>query len=321
LSIKIDIISGFLGAGKTTLIKKLINSDLRKEKIAIIENEFGEVSIDGDILKETNIDMKEINSGCICCSLVGDFKEAIREIIKLYSPDRILIEPSGVAKLSDIIKSCKSLAIDNSIIINNVFTVVDALNYEAYLVNFGEFYKDQIKNAKTIILSEREDCEEYEIEKISELIRDINKDSSIITASLDFIEANDILKIAESDIEKHNEKQLVLKKSFSIGSVNKVHHSHSAENIFSNWGTETTKSFSKSNLEEIFNNVVKDRSYGNILRGKGIVQLEGGKWVEFHYTPGKFCMNVTTSQKVGKIAIIGEGINKNKLNIIFRVNK
>ena len=178
---KIDIISGFLGAGKTTLIKKLIESDLKKERLAIIENEFGEVSIDGDLLKGTNIDMKEISSGCICCSLVGDFKEAIKEIVKKYSPDRILIEPSGVAKLSDIIKSCKEI---ESIKIDNIYTVIDVSNYNSYLNNFGEFYKDQIKKAEIIIASRR-DNNEKDIEEIVKSIKKLNKECNIITAPLD----------------------------------------------------------------------------------------------------------------------------------------
>ncbi|MDS0524666.1 GTP-binding protein [Clostridium sp. SHJSY1] len=321
MNIKIDIISGFLGAGKTTLIKKILESNLKKEKLAIIENEFGEVSIDGDLLKDTNIDMKEINSGCICCSLVGDFKEAIKEIIKKYSPERIIIEPSGVAKLSDIIKSCKSIAINNNISINNVFTVIDSINYESYINNFGEFYKDQIKNAKTIILSKRENDSEAQIEQISKSIRNINKDSSIITAPLDEMDGNDILVIAEEDSKRENEKNISIKKSFGVGKVNKVSHSHSANNIFNNWGIETEKAFSKSTLEEIFETIVRDKSYGKILRGKGIVQLEGGNWGEFHYTPGRFNLSSTTSQKVGKIVIIGEDVNKNKLNKLFKVNR
>jgi G3E family GTPase len=252
---------------------------------------------------------------------VGDFKESIKEIINLYYPSRILIEPSGVAKLSDIIKSCKSLAKDKSITINNVFTVVDPMNYKVYLDNFGEFYKDQIKNAKTIILSKREDYEDGYVEKISSLIRDINKDSSIITVPLELIDAKDILKIAENDIEKYNEKSVVLKKSFGVYNVNKVHNSHNADNIFSNWGMETKKIFTKSKLEEVFGYIVKDKSCGNILRGKGIVQLENGKWTEFHYTPGKFQMNITTPQKVGKIVIIGEAVDKNRLEMLFGINR
>lgn len=314
MNIKIDIISGFLGAGKTTLLKKLLEGELKKERLAIIENEFGEVSIDGDLLKGTNIDMKEISSGCICCSLQGDFKEAIKEIIKIYHPSRILIEPSGVAKLSDIIKACKSIA---GIEINNIFTVIDALNFQSHLENFGEFYRDQISNAKTIILSERKEGEEKLINDISQSIRKINKKCSIITAQLKDIDAKDILAIAKKDLEMTSENYIEFKKSFNSMSVSRVHHSHNADNIFNAWGVETSKDFSMFKLRDIFDEIMKNDEYGNILRGKGIVKTKNGEWIEFHYTPGKFKINTTTTRGVGKIAIIGEKIDKNKLSKLF----
>lgn len=310
---KIDIISGFLGAGKTTLIKKLIESDLKKERLAIIENEFGEVSIDGDLLKGTNIDMKEISSGCICCSLVGDFKEAIKEIVKKYSPDRILIEPSGVAKLSDIIKSCKEI---ESIKIDNIYTVIDVLNYNSYLNNFGEFYKDQIKKAEIIIASRRDNNEKY-IEEIVKSIKKLNKECNIITAPLDEFEGNDILNISKKEISNKVE----FNRGISYQKVGIVHKNNKASNVFNSWGIETKKFVSKSKLRSIFIEKISDNDYGNILRGKGIVQLDEGRWVEFHYTPGSFQMNAIASQKVGKIAIIGESINTKKLDKLFAFAK
>jgi len=318
MNIKIDIISGFLGAGKTTLIKKLLEGDLKKERLAIIENEFGDVSIDGDLLKGTNIDMKEISSGCICCSLQGDFKEAINEIINVYHPTRILIEPSGVAKLSDIIKVCKSIG---SIEINNVFTVIDAMNFQSHLDNFGEFYRDQISNAKTIILSERKVEEDILIQDVSLSIRKINKKCSIITAPLQEIDSKDILAIAKKDFEEKSESVIQFKKSFNTSSVNRVHHAHRADNIFNTWGVETSKYFSMFKLRDIFDEIMKSNEYGNILRGKGIVKIQNGDWVEFHYTPGRFKINATTTQGIGKIAIIGEKIDKNKLNKLFTVER
>ena len=318
MSIKIDIISGFLGAGKTTLLKKLLEGELKKERLAIIENEFGEVSIDGDLLKGTNIDMKEISSGCICCSLQGDFKEAIKEIINIYHPSRILIEPSGVAKLSDIIKSCKSI---EGIEINNIFTVIDALNFQSHLDNFGEFYRDQIVNAKTIILSERRMDEDKLIESISQSIRKINKKCSIITAPLKDIDSRDILAIAKKDLEMTSENYIEFKKSFNSMSVSRVRHSHRADNIFNTWGVETSKDFSMFKLRDIFDEIMKSNEYGNILRGKGIVKTKNGEWIEFHYTPGKFRINATTIQGIGKIAIIGEKIDKNKLNKLFATER
>ncbi|WP_294354894.1 GTP-binding protein [uncultured Clostridium sp.] len=310
---KIDIISGFLGAGKTTLIKKLIESDLKKERLAIIENEFGEVSIDGDLLKGTNIDMKEISSGCICCSLVGDFKEAIKEIVKKYSPDRILIEPSGVAKLSDIIKSCKEI---ESIKIDNIYTVIDVSNYNSYLNNFGEFYKDQIKKAEIIIASRR-DNNEKDIEEIVKSIKKLNKECNIITAPLDEFEGNDILNISKKEISNKVE----FNRGISYQKVGIVHKNNKASNVFNSWGIETKKFVSKSKLKSIFIEKISGDDYGNILRGKGIVQLDEGRWVEFHYTPGSFQMNAIASQKVGKIAIIGESINTKKLDKLFAFAK
>ncbi len=310
---KIDIISGFLGAGKTTLIKKLIESDLKKERLAIIENEFGEVSIDGDLLKGTNIDMKEISSGCICCSLVGDFKEAIKEIVKKYSPDRILIEPSGVAKLSDIIKSCKEI---ENIKIDNIYTVIDVLNYNSYLNNFGEFYKDQIKKAEIIIASRRDNNEKY-IGEIVKSIKKLNKECNIITAPLDEFEGNDILNICKKEISNKVE----FNRGISYQKVGIVHKNNKASNVFNSWGIETKKFVSKSKLRSIFIEKISDNDYGNILRGKGVVQLDEGRWVEFHYTPGSFQMNAIASQKVGKIAIIGESINTKKLDKLFAFAK
>jgi len=318
MNIKIDIISGFLGAGKTTLIKKLLEGDLKNERLAIIENEFGDVSIDGDLLKGTNIDMKEISSGCICCSLQGDFKEAIREIIKIYHPTRILIEPSGVAKLSDIIKVCKSI---EGIEINNIFTVVDPINFQSHLDNFGEFYRDQISNAKTIILSKREMEDDKLVECISQSIRKINKNCSIITASLNDIDSKDILAIAKKDMEGESESRIQFKKSFNSGLRNRVHQDHKANNIFNAWGVETSKDFSMFKLRDIFDEIMKSDEYGNILRGKGIVKTKNGEWVEFHYTQGRFKINTTTTQEIGKIAIIGEKIDKNKLNKLFAMER
>lgn len=306
---KIDIISGFLGAGKTTLIKKLLDSDLKKERLAIIENEFGEVSIDGDLLKGTNIDIKEINSGCICCSLVGDFKDAIREIVKKYSPDRIIIEPSGVAKLTDIVKSCKEI---DSVEVNNTYTVVDVINYKTYLDNFGEFYKDQIKKADTIIASKRNNNEKC-LDEAVKSIKSLNKNCNIITATLDEFEGNDILYITK--------KKACNKVSFNrVSTLQKpamIHKGHKANSVFNSWGIETKRNFSRAVLKNIFTEKINAEDYGNILRGKGIVQLEEGKWVEFHYTPGSFQMNAIVSQKVGKIAIIGESIDTKKLDKLF----
>lgn len=315
---KIDIVAGFLGAGKTTLIKKIIDSKLKDEKLAIIENEFGEVSIDGDLLKDTNIDIKEINSGCICCSLAGDFKNSIQEIIKVYSPDRLIIEPSGVAKLSDIMKSCRDLGEEFEI--DNIFTVVDATNFNMYLENFGEFYKDQIKETKVVVFSKVENIDKDALEKMEEKVKKLNKTCQIVDVPGDMLDGNTLLAVKNTE-KNYKEISRVSTAKFNMKVAVKKHehhHDHHADDVFNSWGIENTKDFTAFELNNIFENIGRDKSFGNILRGKGIVRLKGGKWVEFHYVPGRFQMNVTSTQEVGKIAIIGEKVNKEKLSSIFK---
>ena len=351
---KIDIISGFLGAGKTTLIKKLINEKFEKEKIAIIENEFGEVSIDTDILKELNLNIKEIKSGCICCSLTGDFKDSIKSIIELYSPERILIEPSGVAKLSDVIKACESLDDDCNVKINMLVTVLDVHNVGMYIKNFGEFYKDQIKNAKTIILSRTENISEEKIKETVNIIEKINPQAKIIRQALNKIDFSEIINF-NKDIRIYGENEIIVNEKYEYNNLINVkhsyditkklfdlekekkklqsynvirknksrnvtfikHHNHSADSMFSSWALETNEEFSNSKLKELFEEIIKDKDYGFILRGKGIVKLDTGKSIQFHYVPGQFAISDINDQKICKICIIGSHINKNKLNYLF----
>lgn len=360
--IKLDIISGFLGAGKTTLIKKLINNEFKDEKIAIIENEFGEISIDGDLLKENNIDIKEINSGCICCSLIGDFKESIKEIINFYSPQRILIEPSGVAKLSDVIKACTSIKEQCRFTINIIATIIDILNAKMYINNFGEFYKDQIKNAKIIILTRIENSKEDDIKEIMNLIKGINSDAIIITQPLDEIDLIDIANNMEKNIsiydesDKINESErnnlLKVKHSYTIAKklfnsedkeekVNDgfkiirrnnlkevsymesfrkhINHINGADNAFNTWGLETEKKFDEIDLKNIFKDISKNKIYGNVISGKGIVKSKDGAWIQFNYTPGQLKINNTKGLTLGKICIIGTDINKDELNYLFQI--
>ncbi|MBW6409621.1 GTP-binding protein [Clostridium weizhouense] len=312
---KIDIISGFLGAGKTTIIKKMILEVFSKEKIAIIENEFGEVSIDGLLLKDSNINIREINSGCICCSMVGDFKLAIKEIINKYNPDRILIEPSGVAKLSDIIKSCKEI---EEISINNIITIIDVLNYNVYLQNFGEFYINQIKYAKTIIASNRENMNKNFMDEIVNSIKTINNNCNIITSSLELINTYNILNMSQKQ-----DDNIEISRKFNIKNVKhfkkvKKHKNYNiTSNIFKSWGIETLKCYSKLKLEKIFKSIEKSEKYGLIIRSKGIVKSQEGKWLEFHYTLGKFKIKNIDNQRIGRIVIIGQNINKEELESLF----
>ncbi|MGL4107831.1 CobW family GTP-binding protein [Clostridium sp. LP20] len=314
---KIDIVSGFLGAGKTTLIKKLISEVSKEDKIAIIENEFGEVSIDGDLLKDANIDIKEISSGCICCSIAGDFKQSIKDIIKGYHPTRLIIEPSGVAKVTEVIESCREVGKTYNASINYIFTVVDIINFDMYVNNFGEFYKDQISNAKTIVLTRVQDIDSKLVEKATQKIRENNKYATIIAVPLNMMDGSDIVKIAEGDFIKTIEKRLsmVEKSSISKRMVNTT--KHNAHNIFDTLGIETTKLYSELALKRIFERIKETDEFGNILRGKGLVKTESGGWVEFHYTPGQFNIKSTNNKGLGKIAIIGEKLDKSKLKYLF----
>ena len=315
MTIKIDIVSGFLGAGKTTLIKKLIK-DNSQEKIAIIENEFGAVSIDGDLLRSKNVNIKEISSGCICCSIEGSFRESLIQILEKYKPTRIVIEPSGVAKLSEIKASLMELCKEWNLDINYIFTVVDVRNFRMYMDNFNEFYKDQIQYSKTILLTRIDIVKENEYKEILTEIRNINKRASIIAVPLEELETGDILDIANMDIEKDNSIKLI-KSTDKIVSKSIIRNTNRADDVFDSWGIETNNIFTKENLKNIFNEIQKDEDYGYIIRGKGIVKAGVNKWVEFQYTPGTFVVKEVGKNKKGKIAIIGEKIDKKQLNLLF----
>ena len=197
MSIKVDIISGFLGAGKTTLIKKLFKTGFNGEKVVLIENEFGEIGIDGSFLKEVGIDIKEINSGCICCSLVGDFSKSMEEVINKFNPNRIIIEPSGVGKLSDIIKAVENLKLD--LVLNIVATVVDGAKCKIYMKNFGEFFNNQVEDAKSIIISKVENLEDEKIIEVYNLLKNKNPNANIILTSLPNVDEKKLLEVLEKN--------------------------------------------------------------------------------------------------------------------------
>ena len=222
---KIDIISGFLGAGKTTLIKKLIEEALKGEKVVLIENEFGEIGIDGGFLKESGIQINEMNSGCICCSLVGDFNTALKDVLSQYEPDRIIIEPSGVGKLSDVIKAVQKVADGDNVVLNSHITVADAKRAKMYLKNFGEFYKNQVEFASAIILSRTQDVKEDKLEKAIELIRSLNDKSPIVTTPWDDLTGAQLLEV----IEGENDFAKDLLKAAEICPECGHHHDHGEE--------------------------------------------------------------------------------------------
>ncbi|PYG89049.1 G3E family GTPase [Ruminiclostridium sufflavum DSM 19573] len=323
---KVDIISGFLGAGKTTLIKKLLGEKLGKEKLVIIENEFGEIGIDGNILKESNVEVKEINSGCICCTLAGDFCKAIEEVSLRYNPDRIIIEPSGVGKLSDVIKACKADKLKDIIEINMIIAVVDVLKYRLFISNFGEFYKNQLVNAKTIILSRTQKADNKELETITNSIRELNNKANIITTEWDSLSSDTIITVAEQDasesLEERMIKKVTLKKaghqnSCKCGGSNKASHNHSADEEFDTWGIETPKRYKEAELKGILDMLGNEKQFGMILRGKGILQLTGDRWIQFDYTPGELDMKDTVADYTGRMCIIGKDLKKSEIKRIF----
>ena len=327
---KVDIISGFLGAGKTTLIKKLLEEKLHSEKLVIIENEFGEIGIDGSILKKANVEVKEINSGCICCTLVGDFGNALKEVITKYKPDRIIIEPSGVGKLSDVIKACSTPQLKDLLTINMVITVVDVLKYQVYLSNFGEFFENQIKNAKTIILSRTQKVDNKKLESVVNSIRTLNSKLNIITTAWESINTDTIIAVAEQDALVSLEQQIKRAKKVVVKEhnhhegckcgCNQDHsHNHNADEFFDVWSVETPKVYDEKELMEILNVIENNKSYGFILRGKGILQVDKDKWIQFDYVPGEFEIKNISPDYTGRLCIIGKDLNKNELCKLFHI--
>ena len=223
---KIDIVSGFLGAGKTTLIKKLLNESLKDSKVVLIENEFGEIGIDGGFLKDAGIEIKEMNSGCICCSLVGDFGTSLKEVMKTYQPERILIEPSGVGKLSDVMKAVQDVIDEHEVVLNSAVAVVDASKCKMYIKNFGEFFINQIEHAGTIILSRTGNISEDKLKKAVELIREHNTKATIITTPWDALDGRDILATIEeaTDLEAELMAELKEQREHDHGHEHEHHH-------------------------------------------------------------------------------------------------
>ena len=357
---KIDIFSGFLGAGKTTLIKKLIKEAYNGEKLVLIENEFGEIGIDGGFMQEAGIQVNEMNSGCICCSLVGDFAEALEKVKKEYAPDRILIEPSGVGKLSDVIRAVEGVTDENTLL-NSFCAVADAKKCKMYMKNFGEFYNDQIENASCIILSHTASLSEDKLSECVKLIREHNKDAQIITtdwaeidgkAILDAIENHNTLEqdlqaLKEEHHHHHDEHCHCYEHHHEHGEHCDCHehhhehdehcdchehhhehdehcscgchdhHHHHADEVFTSWGKETVRSFTKEEIENILREL-ESISYGTVLRAKGIVKGVDG-WIHFDYVPGEADVRSGSSGTIGRICVIGANINEEKLSELFKL--
>lgn len=375
---KIDIISGFLGAGKTTLIKKLIAEALQGQKVVLIENEFGEIGIDGGFLKESGIQINEMNSGCICCSLVGDFNAALKDVLSQYEPDRIIIEPSGVGKLSDVIKAVQKVVDGENVVLDSYITVADVKRAKMYLKNFGEFYKNQVQYASTIMLSRTQDVKEDKLEKTIELIRTLNDRSPIVTTPWEDITGAQILEVMEGkndfaedllreaeicpecghhhhegehchdhehdhehdhgheghDHEEHlhdgghchhEEHHHDHDHHDHCGCEGHDHHHHGheghhhADEVFTSWGKETPKKFTEEQVRGILEKLADEdsREYGIILRAKGIVPDENGKWLHFDLVPGEEEVRYGAAEYTGRICVIGSELKEDKLAELF----
>ena len=320
---KIDIISGFLGAGKTTFIKKMIDEAFKGEQIVLIENEFGEVGIDGGFLKDAGIQITEMNSGCICCSLVGDFGKNLNEVITKYHPDRILIEPSGVGKLSDVMKSVKDIEKEQPVKLNALVTVVNALKASKQMKAFGEFFNNQIEYATTVILSRSQNATPEQLEFCVKQIQALNPKASVITTDWDAIKGEQILKTMEG---QDNLEMKVLAEARHAQDEAEHHHHHDhddhdhehehhhADDVFTSWGKETPHKFERAKLEEILKQFVED---DKILRSKGMVEGTDGKWIYFDMVPGEYEIRDGEPDYTGRIVVIGTDIHEHELEELF----
>ncbi|MGX8709676.1 MAG: CobW family GTP-binding protein [bacterium] len=343
MSTKIDIISGFLGSGKTTLIKKLLNEKLSSEKVVIIENEFGEIGIDGGILKNTGIQIREINAGCICCTLLGNFDAALKDVLKKYQPDRVIIEPSGVGKLSDITEACRKVIAQSDSEINIQAVIVDPIKYKMYIKNFSEFFSNQIECAKTVILSR---TQKVEAEKLSEVVKDIktrNPSAKIMTTPWEELSAETIIAAAEQEgavplIEqeaphKHGDhcEGHEHEHGSHCGDHEHEHHEeghvhdhhckghHHADDVFENWGVETPRTFSEKEIRDILKILSDSEKYGTVLRAKGIVPMDEKDWTQFDFVPEEFELRPIAPDYTGRLCVIGVGLNRPALAELFGV--
>ena len=384
---KIDVFSGFLGAGKTTLIKKLLKEAYAGEKLVLIENEFGEIGIDGGFMKDAGIQVTEMNQGCICCSLVGDFGKALAQVLEQFHPDRILIEPSGVGKLSDVLKAVMNVQSDD-LVLNTYTTVVDASKIKMYMKNFGEFYKNQVETAKTIILSRSQKLSEEKLAEALAMIRQLNEHATIVTTPWDDINGKQILEAMEiknsfaedllkdegicpvcghhhdddddddcchdhdhhhhhdhddddedehehhhhhdhddddhecchhdhdHDDEEHEHHHH--DGECGCGHHHHHHHGHDADEVFSNFGVETAKKFTKEELENALSRL-SGEEYGSVLRAKGIVAGADGVWYHFDFVPEEYEVRTGSADVTGRMCVIGAKLEEQKIKDLFGV--
>ena len=386
---KIDIFSGFLGAGKTTLIKKLIKESFAGQKVVLIENEFGEIGIDGGFLKESGIRINELNAGCICCSLVGDFRAALQQVVEQYHPDRIVIEPSGVGKLSDVTRAVEGVAEHLDVQLSSFVTVADVNKVKMYMKNFGEFYDDQISHASCIILSRTQNATEEKIAAAVAMLREKNPTATIVTTAWDALTGEQILKAMstkddfkaeliamaakaneehahedeeeehehhhhhdhdddhdehcccghhhdhddddedehehhhnhdQDDHEDEHEQQHTHDQQHNdkhnCNGRHHHHHDHDADEVFTSWGVETAKKFSKADIEHALTEL-DTGNYGMILRSKGIVDGGADGWLEFDYVPGEWEVRARGADVGGKLVVIGSKLDEKAIAALF----
>ena len=356
---KIDIISGFLGAGKTTFIKKMIEEAFVGEKLVLIENEFGEVGIDGGFLKDSGIEITEMNSGCICCSLVGDFGKNLNEVITKFHPDRILIEPSGVGKLSDVMKSVIDVEKEQDVKLNALVTVVNAKKASKQMKAFGEFFNNQIEFATTIVLSRTQSTTPEQLELCVKQMQELNGKAAIITTPWDAIKGEQILKVMEGqdslemkllaeahhkaeeeehehhhdhDHEEHehdhnhdhdheeHEHHHEHGENCTCGCHDhEHHHHHHADEVFTSWGKETPHKFTREKIEEVLKTLSESEEYGMILRAKGMVEDVNGSWIYFDMVPGEYELRDGEPDYTGRLCVIGSKIDEHKIEELFGI--
>ncbi|MCC8066186.1 MAG: GTP-binding protein [Clostridiales bacterium] len=383
---KVDIISGFLGAGKTTLIKKLIAEVFSGQQIVLIENEFGEIGIDGGFLKDAGINITEMNSGCICCSLVGDFGKALKEVTEQFHPDRIIIEPSGVGKLSDVRKAVEDAAEEAGLVLNALTTVADAMKIKMYMKNFGEFYNNQIESAATVILSRTQKLSEEKQLAAAAMIREKNPTATIITTPWDELTGAQILSAMEEtdalaqmllketeehEHDHHDEEECCCHDHHHDHEEHEHphdhdheehehhhdhdheehghhhdhdhgehghhhdhdhdhdhcchdhdghhHHHHHADEVFTSWGRETPRKYTKDEVEQILKALGDSDAYGTVLRAKGMLPATDGTWIHFDFVPEEYEIRTGAADYTGRLCVIGAQMNEPKLEELFHL--
>ena len=341
---KIDIFSGFLGAGKTTLIKKLIAEAYTGEQLVLIENEFGEIGIDGGFLQEAGINITEMNSGCICCSLVGDFGKALRQVMDTYHPDRILIEPSGVGKLSDVIRAVQDLQMPD-VVLNGFTTVVDAAKAKMYMKNFGEFFNNQVEHASAIILSRTGGMKQDKLDACVALLREKNPTATIVTTPWDELDGKQLLAAMErrdtlaaaleelAEEQEHHHHHHEHGEECGCGCHDHEHHHHEhgeecgchdhehhhADEVFTSWGRETAHPYEQQELAAALQ-ALDTGDYGQVLRAKGIVAGTDGKWLHFDYVPGEVEVRTGAAGVTGRLCVIGAELKEDVLTSLFHLD-